>query len=208
MESWLLNQTLINDTGFSILMQIFTKDDFENRKDIFVEKIKNGEVFIYPTDTIYGIGCDATNIPAVEKVRQIKGQYDRPLSVMVPDKEWIVEYCNLTHKEEDWVHKLPGPYTLILNTKNGGVADNVTDKDTLGVRIPDHWCTELSNLAGVPIITTSANKTGGNFMTSYAKLDPLVEKHIDFMIDVGEVRGRPSSIINLTEDNVKIIKRI
>ena len=188
-------------------MQIYTKTEYEKNKNKLVEEIKKGAVFIYPTDTIYGIGCDATDDFAVRKIRRIKGNFERPFSVMVPDKEWITENCDLTSKEEDWLNKLPGPYTLIFAMKAKCVAENVTSTDLLGVRIPAHSCSELSKMARVPIITTSANLSGGMFMTSLDSLNEEVKKHIDFMIDAGEIKGRPSTIVKLTEEDIKIIKR-
>jgi len=188
-------------------MQIFTKDDYEESKHNIIDRIKNGEVFIYPTDTIYGIGCDATNFSAVQTVRNIKHNFLRPFSVMVPDKEWISECCELTSKAEDWIQKLPGPYTIILPMKENIVAENVTDTGNLGVRIPDIWTNEISRITGLPILSTSANLSGGLFMTSLETLNDDVKKHVDFMINVGEVRGKPSTLINLVDEEPQVIER-
>jgi len=188
-------------------MRIYTKAEYEQKKEKIIKQIQDGAIFIYPTDTIYGIGCDATNSKAVKKIREIKGNFQRPFSVMVPDKEWIVENCDII-MEEDWLNKLPGPYTLIMNlNKMDCVSNDVHDGDTLGVRIPAHWCTDLSKLSQLPIITTSANLSGGMFMTSFETLNDEVKKHIDFMIDIGEIIGKPSTIVNLTGEETKIIQR-
>jgi len=187
-------------------MKVLTKEEFEKDKVRLIAKIRCGGIFIYPTDTIYGIGCNALDNEAVKKIRKIKGNFQRPFSVMVPDKDWIIDNCDLTNMEEDQLEKLPGQYTLILNMKNKNVvADSVTGTDALGVRIPAHWCTEISRLAKVPIITTSANLSGGMFMTSLETLNDDVKKHVDYMIDVGEIRGKPSTILNLLDG--KVIER-
>jgi len=188
-------------------MQIFTKEDYYENKQEVVKRIRSGEIFIYPTDTIYGIGCDATNFAAVQKIRNTKHNFLRPFSVMVPDKEWIRECCEMTGKSDDWIEKLPGPFTLILPMKENIVSENITDTGNLGVRIPDIWSSELAKLAGVPIVSTSANLSGGLFMTSFETLNDEVKKHIDFMINVGEVRGRPSTIVNLVDEQPQVIER-
>jgi len=188
-------------------MRIYTKAEYEQNKDKVVQEIKNGAVFIYPTDTIYGIGCDATNKEAVAKIRKTKGNFQRSFSVMVPNKEWVLDNCDII-MEEDWLNKLPGPYTLIMNIKNMEcVSENVHAGDTLGVRIPAHWCTELSHMSKLPIVTTSANLSGGMFMTSLDTLNDEVKKHVDFMIDIGDIKGKPSTIVNLSGDDIKVIKR-
>lgn len=184
-------------------MKIYTKDEYRLNKTKIISQIKDGAIFIYPTDTIYGIGCNAKNHKAVKKIREIKGNFMRPFSIMVPDKEWITDHCDLIKTEEEWLDKLPGPYTFILNLKyKESIAESVTNKDTIGVRIPNHWCTEISKHSKVPIITTSANLSGGLFMTSLKTLNDKVKKEVDFMIDVGEISGRPSTIVNLLDGDV------
>lgn len=185
-------------------MIIYTKEEYENKKEGIIAKVRRGDIFIYPTDTIYGIGCNALDAKAVEKIRKIKGNFTRPFSIMVPDKEWVQQHCEMISTEEEHLEKLPGPYTIILKMINEPIPKAVTDTGSVGVRIPDHWCTEIARLAKVPIITTSANRTGGNFMTKYANLDPEVEKEVDFMIDDGEVRGRPSTIIDVMKNDIKV----
>jgi tRNA threonylcarbamoyl adenosine modification protein (Sua5/YciO/YrdC/YwlC family) len=190
-------------------MKVYTKPEYDHQKKRIAADIIRGAVFIYPTDTIYGIGCNALDRDAVERIRKIKENTERPFSVMVPNKGWILENCDVFGDGEDWVDKLPGPYTLVFNiTDKRCVARNVyTEDDTLGVRIPNHWCSELSRLAKVPIVTTSANRSGDDFMTSLETLNPEVAAHVDFMVDEGEIDGRPSTIVHLTEEEPKVVKR-
>ncbi len=186
-------------------MQVLTQDEFNVRKEEILMKIKDGAVFIHPTDTIYGIGCNANHQSAVKRVREIKARNERPFSVIAPSKEWINENC---HNGEKWIEKLPGPYTLILKLKNKEcIVDEVNmGMDTLGVRIPDHWFSNVASESKTPIITTSANITGEDFMTTLDNLDPEIESKIDFIIYEGEKHGKPSKIIDLT-DGEKVIER-
>lgn len=188
-------------------MDVLTKEEFELEKNDILEKIRNGAIFIHPTDTIYGIGCNALDNEAVKKVREIKGRSKNPFSIIAPSKKWIYDNFEITEHAKEWIEKLPGALTLILKRKDGKVADAVAPGlDTLGLRIPDHWFSSIVTELGFPIITTSANKVNENFMTSLEDLDPRIQEHIDFIIYEGEKRGRPSKLIDLTK-GVEIIER-
>jgi len=189
-------------------MRVLSKEEFENQKDtIRTSLIENKTVFIYPTDTVYGIGCNATNKEAVNKIRDIKQRPTSPFSVIAPSKEWIEENCIVNQNAKEWVKRLPGPYTLILKIKKETVADNISPGlDTLGIRIPDHWFSNFVFEIDIPIVTTSANKTGENPMSSIEDLDTDIKSKVDFIVYEGEKKGQSSKIIDLTDD-VKVIER-
>ncbi|MAE12992.1 threonylcarbamoyl-AMP synthase [Candidatus Woesearchaeota archaeon] len=189
-------------------MQVLNKDEVNLNKDQIFHILRTG-TFVYPTDTIYGIGCDATNQELVQKVREIKNRPHQPFSIIAPNKNWIKTHCVLTQEAEEWIEKLPGPYTLILKLKKESpVAQNVNlGMDTLGVRMPNHWIQNLVNEYGKPIITTSANASGENFMTSLDDLTPQVKKEVPLIIYDGEIKGRPSTLVHLSEEKVTLQKR-
>jgi L-threonylcarbamoyladenylate synthase len=189
-------------------MRIVTKDEFGLIKEELAEKVEKGEIFIYPTDTIYGLGCNATNETSVLKLRNIKNQHDRPLSVIAPSVEWIKKNCIITKEVEEWLKKLPGPYTIILKLKNEkAIAQAVNDTGSIGIRIPNHHISKFVNFLGFPIISTSANVAGNMFMTSIEDLDAGIRNKVDFYIDDGEIRGRPSTIVFLDKEKIEIRKR-
>lgn len=158
-------------------------------------------IFIYPTDTVYGIGCKADDVELVTRIREIKGRNEKPLSVIAPSKDWIREHCIIGKLQEEWLEKLPGPFTLILKLKKKGSFHTIlTNPESLGVRIPDHWFTKTLQELGVPFVTTSANLTGEDPMTSLRDLDPALENDVDFIIDDGPLRGHESTIMDLTGD--------
>lgn len=180
-------------------MPLISKTELDMKKDIFLRDIKSGIVFVYPTDTIYGIGCDATNSESVKKVRKIKERHDMPFSVIAPSKDWIRDNCVIDDQTEEWLDKLPGPYTLILKIKNKDcIANEVTNGlDTLGVRIPDHWFTnEVVSVINKPIVTTSVNKHGEEYMVSIDNLDHSIWP--EYIFYEGKKEGSPSKIVDLT----------
>ena len=189
-------------------MELIDKDEIEARKNEIAGKIKAGAVFIYGTDTIYGIGCDATNSKAVNKIRKIKQRKDAPFSVIAPSKEWVLENCTAKGLGKE-LNKLPGPYTLILNLKNKNcVSKHVNPANkTLGVRIPNHWISDFVSELGMPVVTTSVNKTDEPYLTSPDELQIGIKEKVDFMVDEGKILGKPSIIIDLTKEKKQIIRR-
>lgn len=192
-------------------MEILTKTELSKRFDEIVNKIKNGAIFIHPTDTIYGIGCNALDNTAVRKVRALKHQFHQPFSIWIPSLAWVEEHCEVTAEARKWLLQLPGPYTLILKLRaNGALAEAVTlhskpskHSNYIGLRYPNHWFRKVVEKAEIPIITTSANKTSQPFMTRLEDLDAEIAGDVEFMIYEGEKKARPSKIINVVEGTVK-----
>ena len=189
-------------------MRVVEKEEFETSAEL-AKKIKSGAVFIHPTDTIYGLGCDASNREAVSRIRELKDRPSQPFSVIAPSVAWIRKHCEINKEAESWLKKLPGPYTLILNLKDqNNIAREVNDGlKTIGIRIPDHWFTSHAQKLDVPIVSTSSNRTGGDFMTSMDNLDAEIGQGVDFIIYEGEKNGRPSQIVDLTGSEISIKKR-
>jgi L-threonylcarbamoyladenylate synthase len=198
-------------------MQVVNKEEFLNSKRKFLKKM-SGSLFIYPTDSIYGLGCDATNSELVDKLRKVKKSNLQPLSIIAPSKEWIKENCFISSEQKKYFDALGSKikinnkehcFTLILKLKNkGAVAHNVTQgSDAIGVRIPQYWFSDVIFEFGKPIITTSANPIGENFMTSLTDLNDSVKRACEFIIYEGEKRSVPSTIINLVESEIKITER-
>ena len=191
------------------MIQILDKEEVKFRKHELLTRIKDGAVFIHPTDTIYGLSCDATNEESVSKIRELKQRKDSPFSVIAPSLDWIRENCEVTEEAETWLKKLPGPYTLILKLKNKDSISPSTapGSGSVGVRIPDHWVSEAVASYGKPIITTSANVAGKEFMTSLENLDSKVKQQCNFIIYEGEKQGSPSNIVFLDGRETKIKER-
>jgi L-threonylcarbamoyladenylate synthase len=179
-----------------------TEEDFEAAVDVAVALLRSGGVFVYPTDTVYGIGGDATSEEAVQRIHDIKRIKERrPMSVMVSDPGMIEYYCE-TGIWEDIILRnyLPGPYTFILK-KNPARYMPASPTEKLGIRIPDsRFCQALCQKFGKPIVSTSANLTKSIPATKFEDVDEEVLKAVPLAIDGGQTKYRtPSVIVDLVE---------
>lgn len=190
-------------------MKVISRSEFETHKSGYLGQIKSGAIFIYPTDTIYGIGCNALINKQVKKIRDLKQRPSNPFAVIAPSIEWIRTYCVVPPQAEEWLKKLPGPYTFIFKLKTQGFLSSEISPttDTIGVRIPNHWISKVVEELGYPIITTSVNEKGKSFMTSMENLEPAIEKGVDMIIYEGESKGRPSQIVHFDTEETNIVFR-
>ncbi len=175
-------------------MRIVNKEEFALYQQEMLEYLQEGKLFVYPTDTIYGIGCDATNAEAVAKVRKAKERPSNPLSVIAPSKDWIKQHCEIS---EEQLQELPGPVTVVVKLKNPSViAHNVSGNQSVGVRIPNHWISNVIQAFGKPIVTTSVNKQGEMYAKDVDNIHEDIIGKVHIAISEGELIGSPSKIIN------------
>ena len=165
-------------------------------EEIDLKKLKNS-VFIYPTDTIYGIGCNALDSKLVKRIRRIKKRDKKPFSVIAPSKKWIIENWVVDKK---LLKKLPGKYTLIFKLKKKAVVKEVNmGLDSLGVRIPKHWISNVVKKLGFPVVTTSVNITGKKPMT---KLEEFKKLKVDLILYEGVKKGKASTVIDARSSKI------
>lgn len=177
-------------------MHLLNKQQTIERKEEIISAIKAGKIFIYPTDTIYGLGCDATNEEAVLRLREIKRRDQKPLLVIAPNKTWISD--KMVVPDQSKLDLLPGPYSFILTVKESGfVAPSVSFDGTLGVRIPNNWFTNLVSEAGIPFVTTSVNISGQKYMETIEDAPKELLDQIDYVIYDGPIHGKQSARIDL-----------
>lgn len=190
-----------------------TENTFESCISKAVEVLRRGGVIIYPTDTLYGLGADATNEEAIEKIYAIKGRDEnKPIHVIVGDCDMAEEYVELNKEARILAQKfLPGPLTLVLKKKNTTPSLLTGGRKTLGVRIPNNtFCRELARRFGKPITTTSANKSGEEPSQSIEGiLKQLGEEKntIDLALNMGEVKNTtPSTVVDVSKGEINILR--
>ena len=169
-----------------------------------VRAICAGKIFIYPTDTIYGLGCDATNRKSVEKIRKLKHRERQPFLVAVPNLEWIWQNCEVTDLEKHQIEqKLPGRYAFFLKIKNKKALVykeiNPSDDGTIGIRFFNHAFQNIITKAGVPFVSTSVNISNEPFSETIEHMPGSIKRASDYVIYQGPISGPPSTKIDLTK---------
>ncbi len=172
-----------------------------------VEIILQGGVIVYPTDTCYGIGCDATNPKAIEKIFRIKGRKkDKPLPLIAASIEMIEKYVFVEEKAVILFKVFPG--ISVSLRKKGNVIPDIVNKEKLAFRIPSNEVSKrLSELSDKPIISTSANRSGDPSPYSIEEVKLSLKnslKLIDLFIDNGILeKNPPSTIVDLVDGKVE-----
>jgi L-threonylcarbamoyladenylate synthase len=175
---------------------------------VAAEIVKRGGLVVYPTDTVYGLGCDPFNLGAVERLIRVKGVRDKPLPILAGSLDDVERVAELSFDarrvgERFW----PGPLTLVLPKRL--LSDVVTfGLATVGVRIPDHEVAlELIRLSGGLLVGTSANKTGFKPPVSVAEVSEQLRGEVDVVLDGGVTElGVSSTVLDLSGGEVKVLR--
>lgn len=174
-----------------------------------VEVLKEGGVIIYPTDTVYGIGCDIYNKKALERVFDIKQDSGtKLLSFVIPNLKEIARYAKVSdYAYKSMRHLLPGPYTFILPAAREVPKKLWSKRQTVGIRIPKHnVALTLAKELGNPIISTSVTNRKGLVLYDPLEIKMIFNSQVDLMLASGNLQGKPSSIIDLSSDIPEIIR--
>jgi len=179
----------------------------DNKQERLINKVvdvlrKDG-IIAYPTDTVYGIGCDIFCKKAIDRIFSIKGKaHKAPLSFICPDLKDISNYAMVSNRAYKIMrHHLPGPYTFILKATPLVPKLMVAKTKTVGIRIPDNnICIALLRELGRPIVTTSASFGEYDIFTDPEEIDIRLGHQLDIIIDGGILGTTPSSVIDLTDD--------
>jgi tRNA threonylcarbamoyl adenosine modification protein (Sua5/YciO/YrdC/YwlC family) len=196
----------------AMLVKIYPENPNEKEIDKVVQILRDGGLIIYPTDTVYAIGCDALNVKAVEEICKMKNinPAKSNLSIICYDLSNISEYARVDNSTFKLMKKnLPGPFTFILNTTSL-LPKIYKNKKTVGIRVPDNnIIRELVNSLGNPILTTSVKDD--DEMLEYL-IDPelIYEKYkeqVDIVIDGGYGGIEASTIVDCTDGEPEIIRQ-
>jgi len=174
-----------------------------------VNVLKEGGVIIYPTDTVYGIGCDIFNKEALKRVKEIKNDPDiKLLSFICPSLKDISKYAKISdYAYRTMKHLLPGPYTFILTAAKQVPKKLWTKRKTVGIRIPNHpIALKLLEELGNPIISTSTTNRKGDVLYDPHEIRVIFNSQVDLMLSSGNLSGKTSSVVDLSSDEPVIIR--
>jgi tRNA threonylcarbamoyl adenosine modification protein (Sua5/YciO/YrdC/YwlC family) len=175
-----------------------------------MEVLEGGGVIGYPTDTIYGVGCDLFNPEAIRKIHRLKKlEGKKPLSFICSDLKDISQYANVSNYGYKMMKRLlPGAYTFVLKATKLVPKIALTKQNTVGIRIPDNKiCLTLVKELGHPIISTSVYKPDEGLYNDPAEIEERFGKQLDLVIDGGMIVAEHSSIIDLTDDSPEVIRK-
>jgi len=167
--------------------------------------LKKGEIVVYPTDTIYGLGADIFNEEAVKKVYEVKNRpLSMPLSISLSSIDEIGEYAIMNEMAEKVANSfMPGPITIILKKRE--CVPDIVASDKIGIRVPD--CEIAREIAGnIKITATSANVHGGKEPCTVEEAKKQLGEKVALYIDGGRLPGIPSTIVDLSEGKIKILR--
>jgi tRNA threonylcarbamoyl adenosine modification protein (Sua5/YciO/YrdC/YwlC family) len=170
-----------------------------------VDILRSGGIIIYPTDTVYGMGCNVENRTAIEKIHLIKRQRaDKPFSFVCSDLTHISEYAHVSNMAfKTMKHLIPGPYTFILPAAKMKHLPKIliSRRKTVGIRVPDNRVTqELVRELGHPILSTSVTTEEGELLNDPDRISGHFIHAVDLIFDAGPLRADPSTVIDLTGD--------
>ncbi len=174
-----------------------------------VDVLKGGGVVVYPTDTVYGIGCDLLNKKAVERIYQYKKMpRQKPLSIICADLTQVSEYAQLSNSAFNLMKRLlPGPYTFILKATRLVPKVMVTRQQTVGIRVPDNdICLGLVRGLGNPLVNTSATVVATEEVVSDPETIQSEFHQVDLMLTDGWLESEPSTVVDFTGDEPVLVR--
>jgi len=169
-----------------------------------LDVLKNGGTILYPTDTIWGIGCDATNVNAVEKVNNIKErQPEKGYIILASNIEMISKYVTRINNWENILEE--NKNATIIYPQSQELAPDVSNTaGTVAIRIPNNvFCLKLIKKLGKPIVSTSANKSGDTYPSSFSDVNSTILDAVGYTVKLRqneETSFKPSSIIRITTE--------
>ncbi|MFV0420412.1 MAG: L-threonylcarbamoyladenylate synthase [Dysgonomonas sp.] len=195
-----------------MLIKLYEQNPNQKEIDKIIKTLQDGGLIIYPTDTVYAIGCDALNVRAVEKICKIKdiNPEKSNLSIICYDLSNISEYAKVDNTTFKIMKKnLPGPFTFILNTTSS-LPKIYKNKKTVGIRIPDNnIIRELVHNLGNPILTTSVKDDDEvlEYITDPELIHETYQDIVDIVIDGGYGGIEASTVVDCTGDEPEITRQ-
>jgi L-threonylcarbamoyladenylate synthase len=177
------------------------------------EVIQNGGIILYPTDTVWGIGCDATNAEAVAKIYRLKQRAETQSMICLMNGEKMMYNVFTAIPDVAWqiIDLSEKPTTIILDNPRNVAPNLIAADKTLGIRIiKEPFCFKLLERMKKPLVSTSANISGQPTPKSFKEISPEIIKGVDYVVNLhhDKICDKPSTIIKLSLDNqVKIIRK-
>lgn len=200
------SRACVPPVGRHMPLRLSITSDYDTARESAKAVISSGGLVVYPTDTLYGLGCSALSAKAVGKIYSMKKREGKkPLSVLVSDFEMLRKYCDVSPAQEKILHELlPGPYTFVLQLKN---RLPVSETLSIGVRVPEHmFMRQVARELCVPIVSTSANLSGEASAAELTGVNKAIAEAADLVLDGGRCKyAQGSTVIDLVK--MKVLRK-
>ena len=186
---------------------------FKKEIDKAITILNEGGLILYPTDTVWGIGCDATNKDAIEKIFKLKKRSDKKTMICLVANQFMLEQYveKVPEPAYDIIDLSERPVTIIYDNPRGVASNLIAEDNTLAIRVAsDQFCQQLIRKFKRPIVSTSANIAGEPTPGSFSEISELILKGVDYVVNLEQKKTNtsPSTIIKLGNDGtVKILRK-
>ncbi len=176
------------------------------------ELLNQGGIIGYPTETVYGLGCDALNAKSIDRIYRLKGRnFKNPLLILVVSEKAVGEYTVDIHEKATILMRQfwPGPLTLLFEANSKLPINLLGGSKKIGIRVsPDHFCQQLLGVFKKPLVSTSANPAGFPPAKSSEEVHKYFGDSLDMIIDDGDRRkAEPSTVVDVTEAVPKLVRK-
>ncbi len=192
-------------------MKKITKQQFLDNKEFYLQEMKFWKIFIYPTDTILGVGCIVSNTKSVDRIFELKKRESKPLLIIIPNIEWLEGNCIVSKDNFKYIEKkLPWAYSFIVQLKNKDILYFKINNNswTIWVRIPDNWFAKVISELGGAFITTSVNISGEDSVLKVWDIPQNIIDWVDYIIESEEdFSWKSSRLIDVRNEQMKILRK-
>lgn len=202
------------------IIKVDLNNTIQKQIALIVDYLKQGLVIVYPTDTIYGLGCNALNEKAIKKINKIKNRNNKkakkqeikkPLLILINGYKMLRKYCFINQRQEEYLKSIwPGPVTVILKCRPNLSTELTGGLNSLAVRLPDNdFLIKVIDEVGFPIVSTSLNKKGEKPLSNVKNLEKYFTYLPDLAIDAGKCKKtKPSRLVDLRDvENIKVLRK-
>jgi L-threonylcarbamoyladenylate synthase len=172
--------------------------------------LNKGKIILYPTDTVWGLGCDATDTKSVAKIYELKNRVEsKSLIVLVSSLHMLKKYVSVPKKAIEILQNASKPTTIIYQNPKGFAKNTIASDHTIAIRIiKDDFCRKLIKRFGKPIVSTSANISGEDTPKSFSEISSTILDSVDYIVNLqrNKVNKNSSTIVKIVGDTIQVLR--
>lgn len=189
-------------------IKLYNKNTEDVKVDQIVKSLENGGIIVYPTDSLYAVGCSVKSKKGVEKLKEFTGKTEKEFTLACDSLSTISEYCTVDNKAFKILKRnLPGPFTFILETSAKMPEKGLLGRKTIGVRIQGSSISQaIIEKLGVPLLTSSLKHEEQEYTTDPELIDEMFGSRVDIVVDGGYGALIPTALVDMSKGEVEILR--